>query len=106
MNTIKSLILLSALSLTPVTASAAVDLGGKITKFHNNASANSVSVMLDATVINPENCSYSGWYRITSQNPGYKTAVSTLLTAYTSGKAVILHLNGCAEYPAITKVTF
>lgn len=86
-------------------ANAGTDVAGKVVKFHNNASANSVSVTLDSDAVNPDGCNYSGWYRITSHNPGFDTATTALMTAYVTGKSVTLHLSGCVEYPAITKVT-
>lgn len=67
--------------------------GGTFDTFH---------VQLDAPEINPDSCTYKGWYRITAADSGYNTAVSMLLSAYMTKMPVRIYLSGCDEYPRFT----
>ncbi|MEW4368148.1 hypothetical protein [Aliikangiella maris] len=78
----------------------------KITKVWTQHSGNNdtFSIQLDTPVVNPDNCQYNGWYRITAADSGYKTAVSVLLSAYATGKEVRIFLSGCVAHPYFSNI--
>ena len=87
---------------------AGTSITGKVTKVWAQVVGgyDTFAVQLDVPHINPDGCQHQGWYRLSaSNNSGYKTAVSVLLSAYATGKSVDLYLDGCDSYPRYTNVS-
>ena len=65
-----------------------------ISKVHLNFSSG-IFIQTKETMMNPDNCGSSFWYRVEKGSSYEKESYSLLLAAYTAGKKVNIGLDGC-----------
>lgn len=54
-----------------------------------------LSVELNSTFVNPDGCSWSGWYQLDTSVGGAQLFQSMLVSAFMAGKEVSLIIDGC-----------